>query len=203
MIDNYKDLTLGKFLEIDSILSSEGEEIDKQIAIVAILSNQREEDIMALSLPDYAALSAKTAFLRTDCPPVSAPSRLICGDFVLIPTTDFTKITTAQYVDFQTFSKGGVKMLAHVLSVFLVPEGKKYNAGYDVAAVRKAVEDTPFPVALGMCAFFLDAYLKSMQASLSSLDGAFLKMKDKEKAMKVRERVRSIREQIHGLGLQM
>ena len=170
MIDNYTDLTLSLFLEVDRVLRSEADEIDKQVAIIALLSGKDESEILAMPLPDYSALAAKTDFLRHECPPASAPSRLICGGFTLIPTQDFTKITTAQYVDFQTFSKGGVDKLAELLAVLLIPEGCKYNDGYDFADVVKAVGSVPLPVALGLSAFFFGALSASIRASLTSLD---------------------------------
>ena len=172
MIDNYNNLPLGLFLDIDAILQSDAEEIDKQARIIALLDGTTPEAVLALPLKEYAATAAATDFLRHDCPPVSAPSRVISGDLVLIPTKDFTNITTAQYVDFQTFSKGGNQKLPELIAVLLVPEGHKYNDGYDVAQVVRVVRDLPLPEALGLNAFFFGQLVQSIQASLTSLESA-------------------------------
>lgn len=172
MIDNYTNLPLGLFLDIDAILQSDAEEIDKQVRIIALLDGTTTEAVLALPLNEYASKAAATDFLRHDCPPVSAPSRVISGDFVLIPTKDFTNITTAQYVDFQTFSKGGTAKLPELIAVLLVPEGHKYNDGYDVAQVVRVVRDLPLPEALGLNAFFFGQLVQSIQASLTSLESA-------------------------------
>jgi len=202
MIDNYNDLTLGTYLEIDEILRSEAEEIDKQVSLIAILAGMDEAQILALPLADYAALAAKTEFLREECPPVTAPARVIVGSRVYVPTQDFTKITTAQYVDFQTFSKGGIEKLAELLAVLLLPEGKAYNEGYDFAQVVADVKTLPLPVALSLVGFFFARLSASIAASLTSLEGMAKKLNKsaREKAMKVASQ---LRETLAGAGLQM
>jgi len=200
MINNYAALSLGLFLEIDAISHSDKEDIDKQVAIIAKLAGIDEQDVLELSLPAYAVLSADTDFLRHECPPATAPSRLICGDFILEPTKDFTKITTAQYVDFQTFSKKGIDALPDLLSVLLIPEGHKYNDGYDLAQVKETVLQLPLPAALGLSGFFFERLLASIQASLTSLEGV-AKMVPATKKTETLERLETIRQQIRGLGL--
>lgn len=200
MIDNYAALPLGTFMELDAINRSDAEDLDKQVAIVAKLAGKDERDILDLPIPDYTALAAKTNFLRHECPPATAPSRLICGDFILEPTKDFTKITTAQYVDFQTFSKKGIDALPDLLSVLLIPEGHKYNDGYDLAQVRETVLQLPLPAALGLSGFFFERLLASIQASLTSLEGV-AKMVPATKKTETLEKLETIRQQIRGLGL--
>lgn len=200
MIDNYAALPLGTFMELDAINRSDAEDLDKQVAIVAKLAGKDERDILDLPIPDYTALAAKTDFLRHECPPATAPSRLICGDFILEPTKDFTKITTAQYVDFQTFSKKGIDALPDLLSVLLIPEGHKYNDGYDLAQVRETVLQLPLPAALGLSGFFFERLLASIQASLTSLEGV-AKMVPATKKTETLEKLETIRQQIRGLGL--
>jgi len=200
MIDNYAALPLGTFMELDAINRSDAEDLDKQVAIVAKLAGKDERDILDLPIPDYTALAAKTDFLRHECPPATAPSRLICGDFILEPTKDFTKITTAQYVDFQTFSKKGIDALPDLLSVLLIPEGHKYNDGYDLAQVKETVLQLPLPAALGLSGFFFERLLASIQASLTSLEGV-AKMVPATKKTETLEKLETIRQQIRGLGL--
>ena len=200
MIDNYAALQLGLFLELDKVNNSDAEDIDKQVAIVSLLSGIAEADLLALPIADYSALAAKTEFLRHECPPVTAPSRLICGALVLVPTEDFTKITTAQYVDFQTFSKNGVEALPDLLSVLLVPEGHKYNEGYDIGAVKDAIRQLPLPVALGLSGFFFGKLVESIQASLTSLE-EMAKTMPKSRQAEAVEKLERIRDQVRGTGL--
>ena len=188
MIDNYEALTLGRYMRINAVLESGGEEVDQQVQILAILADMSADDVLLLPLADYARMAAQSAFLRTPCKPTAIASGWRYGD--LVPTEDFRKINTAQYIDFQTFSKRFPASLPELLSVFLVPEGKAYNDGYDVADVQERVKELPLPVALGLSAFFLERFSASIEGMLTSLRGAALKAKGRrreEMQMKVRE----------------
>jgi len=171
MITNYRDLTVAAFLEIDTIIRSDADEIDKQVAIVALLNGTTEETILALPLAEYTHLAGQTAFLTQPCAPEEPDGKPLTLDgLTLVPVTDFTKVNTAQYVDFQSYSRDFPATLAEILSIFLVPEGHAYGEGYDVARVQDAVRAMPWPAALGWSAFFFDSYLQSIAATLSSLD---------------------------------
>ena len=200
MIDNYTNLPLGLYLDIDAVLQSDAEDIDKQVRIIALLDGTTPEAVLALPLKEYSAKAAATEFLRHDCPPISAPSHVISGDLVLIPTKDFTNITTAQYVDFQTFSKGGTAKLPELIAVLLVPEGRNYNDGYDVAQVVRVVRDLPLPVALGLSAFFFGQLVQSIQASLTSLESA-AKSLPKASRAELERKAEDLQRLLRGLGL--
>lgn len=200
MIDNYNTLTLGLYLDIDAVLQSDAEDIDKQVRIIALLDGTTPEAVLALPLKEYSAKAAATEFLRHDCPPISAPSRVISGDLVLMPTKDFTNITTAQYVDFQTFSKGGTAKLPELIAVLLVPEGRNYNDGYDVAQVVRVVRDLPLPVALGLSAFFFGQLVQSIQASLTSLESA-AKSLPKRRRAELERKAEDLQGILRGVGL--
>ena len=188
MIENYEALDLGRYMKIDKILRTPAEEIDKQVQIVAILADMTEKDVLLMPLADYTALAMRAAFLGSKCEhKVADGEPVVVGGMRLIPTKDFTKITTAQYVDFQTFAKDFPSTLPELLSCFLVPEGKNYNDGYEVADVQKAVREITLPVALGLTAFFFKQYNASIADSLTSLE----RMAKKNPAMK--ERARRIR----------
>ena len=200
MIDNYTNLPLGLYLDIDAVLQSDADDIDKQVRIIALLDGTTTEAVLALPLKEYSAKAAATEFLRHDCPPISAPSRVISGDLVLIPTKDFTNITTAQYVDFQTFSKGGTAKLPELIAVLLVPEGRNYNDGYDVAQVVRVVRDLPLPVALGLSAFFFGQLVQSIQASLTSLELA-AKSLPKRRRVELERKAEDLQGILRGVGL--
>ncbi len=155
MINNYAALPLGTYLKINAILEREGKELDKQVEIIAILADKSPDEVLLLPLADYSAMAKETAFLREYSKPTEISGAWRFGD--LAPVLDFRKINTAQYVDFQAFSKDFPASLPQLLSVFLVPEGKAYNDGYDVLEVQERVKQIPFPDALGLAAFFFRA----------------------------------------------
>ena len=158
MVTSYEALDLGRYMKINAALQDDTlEEVDKQVRIIAILADKTEDEVLALPLGEYGALAAQTAFLREPLPPKQLDpdtKEIRLGELTLIPTRDFTKITTAQYVDFQTFSKGFPQTLPEILSCFLVPDGKTYNNGYDPAEVQRALLAMPWPEAVSLSAFF-------------------------------------------------
>ena len=77
------------------------------------------------------------------------------GDMVLIPMLDFTQITVAQMMDFSVLSTDPIENIEKLLAIFLIPKGKKYNDGYDLMEVQKAILKMPFNEVSPLLAFFL------------------------------------------------
>ena len=199
MINNYEALDLGRYMKIDKILHTPAEEIDKQVQIIAVLADMPEDKVLLLPLADYSAMAKQTAFLGTVCDPVKVDgSPVVLDGLRLIPTKDFTKINTAQYVDFQTFAKDFPGTLPELLSCFLVPEGKAYNDGYDIAEVQKAVRTLNVPTAIGLVAFFLLSFSESIAASVTSLEKEA--SRDRKKAKEWKKKAKEIAGLLQTLG---
>ena len=206
-IDNYRDLPVGKYEEIVRLCNEEMTEVDRKVAILAILTGKTEDEILHLPLPTFTEYSAKSRFLEHECPPnlipgVSRSYRL--GDFDLVPVTDIRKITAAQYIDFQTFSAEKETRMVEMLSCFLVPRGMDYNEGYDVLEVHQAIrDDMSVAELLALTAFFFDRFLKSINR-IKTYSIRALKKKDPEKAKEMETRYRAMVDSvIDGVGLQM
>ena len=168
MITDYNHLSIGKYLEIHKIAKEEMTDIDKQVAMIAILSDMSEDEVLNLPILEYKDRAQKARFLETpiDVPKKVASSYNLNG-WELIPITDIRKLTTAQYIDFQTFSKEGEDRLVEVLSCFLVPKGKKYNEDYDIVEVHKAIrEHLSIPHCLALSGFFLTKFVSLMRGML-------------------------------------
>ena len=194
MITRYEDLPLGEYMKIDAILRGEGDELEKQVRIIALLSGNTEDEVLALPLDEYASRSAKAAFLAKPYQQSGEVKRtakeFVIGGMTLIPTTDFTKITTAQYVDFQTFAKEFPATLPQVLGVMLVPKGKRYNEDYDMAAVVDAVKQLPMPVGMDLAAFFFARFAQSTTAMLTSLEKALPRTSNPAKREALKAKIR-------------
>ena len=77
------------------------------------------------------------------------------GDMVLVPMLDFTQITVAQMMDFSVLSTDPIENIEKLLAIFLIPKGKKYNDGYDLMEVQKAILKMDFNELSPLLAFFL------------------------------------------------
>ena len=203
MIDNYDALTLGAYMRVNAVLETDADELQKQVEIIAILADKSPDEVLLLPLTDYAEFAKQTAFLRVPCKPAEVGEGWRLGE--LVPVMDYRKINTAQYVDFQTFAKGFPGTLPELLSVFLVPEGKAYNDGYDVAEVQERVRAVPFPVALGLAAFFFEQFLKLTADSLTSWEAEMRKTKNEREKEKILIRIMQVQEILRaaGVGLPM
>ena len=208
IIDSYNKLTLGKYMEIQEVSRNESlEDIDKQVQILSILTGVAEEEILHLPIQDYKELVVKSGFLdpeNINYHPVA--KKYILGKFELIPCRDFRKIETCQYIDFQTYAPDLDKYLVEFLSVILVPKGHRYNEGYDILEVQKAIrEEMSVSDGVSLAGFFLTWCRKSIKDSLNYSKQEAMRIKDKTKREeilgKIREQERLL--QTSGDGLPM
>lgn len=166
----YDVLPLGRYLDV---LKACGEMKDGEdmatVGILAALSGRTEDEVLDLPVGEFTELAARARYLEGR-PPVGRPrDRYGLGGFALVPTRDARKVTAAQYIDFQTFARGGVHNAPQVLSCMLVPEGMKYADGYDPVEVQKAIrEHMSVADAFTLYAFFLRSLKRSIADILSS-----------------------------------
>ena len=66
---------------------------------------------------------------------------------------DLTKVTVAQFIDYQNYIKETPVKFEKVLSVFIIPEGHTYNDGYDLQQAQQDMLELPF-VVVQKVAFF-------------------------------------------------
>ena len=195
MITNYKSLPLGKYLDICQVCKDESlEEIDRQVKILSILSDMPEEEILHLPIPKYKEMVVASRFLEdVDKSRHKAARLYIVGDWQLVPTLDYRKMETAQYVDFQTFAPMVETHMAELLSCLLVPVGCRYNEGYDILEVQQALKDNlSVTDALSLSAFFLTRYRDLIEDSLNSCRQEIRTIKNETKRMQMEERINSL-----------
>ena len=175
MIDNFDKLTIGAMLRLAAI-PEDMDALDRQVAILAVLSDCTEDDILALPLAEYSRRVNASRFLDDDLPQRIPQRSYKCGDFDLVPVRDYKRITTAQFVDFKTFadSAGGDEkrlsaLTVELLSCMLTPKGRGYCDGYDPVEVQAAIRDhLRADDALALSAFFLSSWMRLSGSILTS-----------------------------------
>ena len=203
IIDNYRNLPVGKWLEILELSKDENvDALEQQVKTIAILTGLTEDEVLDLPIVEYRELASKTKFLEKDYDgKLQIAKSYGLNGMELIPVKNFNKITTAQYVDYQTFSKEGDMYLVQTLSTLLVPKGKKYNDGYDMDAVQEAIrENLSVADVLSLYAFFLTKWVKSIKDSQTYLDKEIKKIPNKEMREKLMKQVQEMRSKINGVG---
>lgn len=97
---------------------------------------------------------------------------------------DLTKVTVAQFIDYQNYIKETPVKFEKVLSVFIIPEGRTYNDGYDLQQAQQDMLELPF-VVVQKVAFFLTKQLQTfVSLFLCYLKGDMKKMKGIDKKKK-------------------
>jgi len=168
IIDSYEALPLGTYLDIMAACKAEMDETDRQIRIVSLLSGLDEDELLRMPIADFRSLSVKAKFLEDEIPEQKRPltKTIRLGDLTVEVTTKVTKITTAQYIDCQTFIQDPAR-LVELLACFLIPKGCEYNEGYDIDEVYQAIRDHLMVTeAHALSAFFFRRYQTLIGASL-------------------------------------
>src|SRR5574344_316278 len=183
MVTSYKEMTLQMYEHLSKIAESDTDDIEKQIQMVSVLTGKSVKEVEDLPISVYHDLAKKTVFLMREPAVEQIKSNTVkINERVYVITNDVTKITTAQYIDFQEYMKQG-KDLANVLSTLLVPKGEKYGEA-DFLEVKKDIERLPICTALGLYAFFLQRLAKlianTLHCSMSALKSEEEKTKAKE-----------------------
>ena len=204
MITSYKQLPVGLYLDIcEASQDASMDELAKQVRILALLSGTTDDEILNMPIADYQRAVVASDFLQREYQPSGrCASSYKVGGYDLRPFADWTKMTAAQFIDYQTYAgKGTEPHIVEIVSVVLVPAGKKYGDGYDVADVQRAIRDN-LSVAdvLDIVAFFFSQYAAFLKDSLTYLKRRALRMKDgteKETALK---QVRLMEARLQSLG---
>lgn len=130
----WDDISVELFDKIKEVLNKKGiDEIDKNIGIVSILCDTDEDEISSLPITEFSKLVEQTAFLNK-MPRVEIRDKYVINGKKYNVFTNLKKMTTAQYIDFQTLQKNYNKNLKYLLAVFLIPENKEYG-DYDIDEV--------------------------------------------------------------------
>lgn len=157
-------ITIEKHKQIQRLLTDGNIEVKMedmqavQAELLAIYADTDTDVIMSYPLTKYHKLLEKfyadyfTDFSKAE---PAIKDKYTAGDMVLVPMLDFTQITVAQMMDFSVLSVDPIENIEKLLAIFLLPKGKKYNDGYDLMEVQKAILKMSFNELSPLLAFFL------------------------------------------------
>ena len=153
-------LTIEKHKQIQKLLKDNNVEDMQAVQAewLAIYADTDVDSIMNYPLTKYHKLVERfyndyfTDFSKAE---PAIKDKYTAGDMVLVPMLDFTQITVAQMMDFSVLSTDPVENIEKLLAIFLIPKGKKYNDGYDLMEVQKAILKMSFNELARQLAFFL------------------------------------------------
>lgn len=163
----WNDLTIGQYERICSIFKEDIDDEEKMIGVVTVVYGVTEDEVMRQPLTRTRDMIASVEGLKTSPDDVRTKKRYRLKGKLYNVCLDADKITTAQYIDYQTYSKDLERNIAEILSVVLIPRGKRYGEGYDVAKLIGDIRESfPLGDALSIAKVFRYRWLKSIRRSL-------------------------------------
>ena len=169
----WKDITLRQFNKIQDLL----QEIDEYttLNIIDVLYDVDSADMPAMEVMNKYAHSLD--FLMT-----TIPTNEKLKDTYTINQREYnsninlTQMTTAQFVDYQNYSKENPVDISKCLSVFIIPKGHTYNDGYDLKQVQEDIKDLDMVTINTLAFFFKKSYILLLETTLLCLTQDMEKM---------------------------
>lgn len=182
----WSDVTLKQFLELKDIMQIE-DETDRTIAIAELLLGL---DVSNLPLSEFNKKMKELSFLKEEIPNNHIVRKVEINNRKYNIDALLGRVSTAQYVDFTNYMKEEDN-ITKVLSVFFIPNGHRYNDGYDMEQVIKDMESLPVDIAISESFFFsrqFAEFIKIFQSSsIKNLEKTELPKEVKENLIQVVE----------------
>lgn len=180
-LKDWTDISLKQYYTIKELL----EEPD-EYTTYNIIDLLYSVDSVNLPLTELKKYSSALEFLNKEVPVVNIKDKYNINGVVYNSNFNLTQVTAAQFIDYQNYI--GTEHFEDYLSVFFIPEGHKYNDGYDIDQVKKDILELDFPTVKSV-AFFFTIFLAKLQNSfLSYLKKDLRKMKmEKSKIKEIEE----------------
>ena len=159
----WKDITLRQFNKIQDLL----QEIDEYttLNIIDVIYDVDSANLPAMEVMNKYAHSLD--FLMT-----TIPTNEKLKDTYTINQREYnsninlTQMTTAQFVDYQNYSKENPVDISKCLSVFIIPKGHTYNDGYDLKQVQEDIKDLDMVTINTLAFFFKKLFILLLETTL-------------------------------------
>lgn len=166
---SYKDITIKMFLQIQDIIKDdETPDSEKEILIANAIYGT---DITELPIIEYKKKMIDLKFLNEKPKDEKLASNYTINGTKYKSSADLASIQANQFIDFQNYAKK--EDMIGCISCFFIPEGHKYNDGYDMLKVKEDVGDLPITTGNALAFFFKSQYVTllvlSQRASLKKM----------------------------------
>ena len=149
----WNDINLKQFYDIREILS-----VEDDWTALNLIDCIYKVDCQAM--PIHELKKFDISFIKDEIPDVKLNKYYTLNGTKYNSNCDITRVSVAQFIDYQNYLKEDEVRLEKLLSVFFMPDGcKDYNTGYDIIKVQEDLMDLPIPVAQSI-GFFLGRQLR-------------------------------------------
>ena len=199
---DWENISIDKYYDIKDILDDEtDDDITKNVKMVAVMLDKDEQEVWDMDMAEAGDYISRLQFLGKFELPKHPNMKIKLPGYDLTVIKDLTKINVAQYVDFQNFIKLPMREgMEKILSIFLIPDGCKYNDGYDIVDLQKVIrENLSFRVAEGLLGFFMEKYGKLLIHSLVYCRRQVRKTKDPQMMERLEKTEKEIQQKLDSL----
>lgn len=127
MVNQWDEVTISQFIQIQQIVGANISDTYKSVNLISVLTGMSVDELESLNVNVYSRLNNQLNFLQTQIPKVTHKDVYEVNGTKYILKADLTQISTAQYIDYQTYIKENDPI--KLTSVWLIPEGCSYNDG--------------------------------------------------------------------------
>lgn len=152
MVDSWEDMSINQFIILNQTIQADIPETYKTVNIISVLTGLSVEEVERIPITVFAKLKNQLDFLNTEIPKVKHKDKYNLNGRIYTLNADISSITTAQYIDYQTYIKENNPI--QMMSLWLIPEGHQYNDGYSMEQVLLDIQDMCF-LDVQSIAFFL------------------------------------------------
>lgn len=182
--NTWEELTFNEVLQIQQIISADINDTYKASNILAVLAGVEVDVIEDLPIHKFSSLLPNIEFLHNDPPKCNHQDAYDINGHKYCLSANITDITTAQYIDYQSYMKEENPDLCKITSVFLIPDGHKYNDGYDIEQVWKDVGDMLYIDVMALAFFLRKQYALYTMITTDFLSEAMKRKKVSKKEIK-------------------
>lgn len=157
---SWSDITIAKHKAIMAVYDKYRDNADDDLfpyELTCAAYGKPWEWIAAMTISEANAYVNSITFLENKPKQRRVKSKYILNGHTYIACLNLTSINTAQYIDFQNLADNCNELPAEFLAIILIPEGKKYNDGYELNDAVSDIENyLTVEEALGLSAFFFN-----------------------------------------------
>lgn len=127
----WSDITLQQYYQIKELLTNEDE-----YTVLNILDVIYDIDSASMSISALSKYNNALDFLKDEIPVVDIKKKYTIHGHTYESNCELTKVSTAQFIDYQNYLKEKQPKYEKLLSVFFIPENHQYNDGYSIKEVQ-------------------------------------------------------------------
>lgn len=197
---SWDEVPIKLYREISEICQRDCEPLDKNIALISLLSDTPEDDIWSLKMDEVEPLFQEIQWLwKFKFNKNWHGKKLKINGHSYSISLDLQDFTISQYIDFQTLwpkLKEDDTVYARILATFIIPEGKKYYKDYDLKETIKEIDSyLPITQANSVLHFFLISLARSIRATEICYTLLMKILQRRAKTKEEKEKIKILREE--------